>query len=275
MKDTPLPLTVLAMMQRGLFSAPIDVLPLPCASDALFGTTAAGATALSAGVPIHAMTGDSHAALDGHGVRAPGTVKATYGTGSSLMTLSPTRTRSTQRLSGTVAWISGTATAHALEGNITVSAQAAAFMAALLGLSGPAELSDLARTVPDSGGVAFVPALAGLGAPHRDDAATATLTGMSHGTTQAHLARATFEAIALQVADVFDAMEADVGYPLQACPPMAVPRPTRSSCNCRPTCWAAPSCVRRSGRSARWALPPWPLPPWHPEGRQHHALATL
>ena len=149
-----------------LFGAATACLPESLPSDSLFGVTAAGATALPDGVRIRAMMGDSHAALYGHGVRAPGTVKATYGTGSSLMTLSPTRTRSTQRLSGTVAWSSGTATAHALEGNITVSAQAAAFMAALLGLSGPAELSDLARTVPDSGGVAFVPALVGLGAPH-------------------------------------------------------------------------------------------------------------
>lgn len=197
-----------------IFNAPLGCLPTPLPSDSRFGTTAAGQTALPAGVPIHAMMGDSHAALYGHGVREPGTVKATYGTGSSLMVLTPQRVASTHGLSGTIAWTNRHGTAHALEGTITVSAQAAAFMAALLGIRDAAALSDLAQTVPDSGGVAFVPALAGLGAPHWDDAATGTVTGMTHGTTPAHLARATFEAIALQIADVVAAMERDIGQPL-------------------------------------------------------------
>ena len=199
-----------------IFAAPIDILPRPLASDALFGHTAIDTTALPVGIPIHAMMGDSHAALYGHGVRAPGTVKATYGTGSSLMTLTQHRTQSSHDLSGTVAWTTASSTAYAIEGTITVSAQAAAFMARLLGLSDAAALSALAQTVPDSGGVAFVPALAGLGAPHWDDAATGTITGMTHGTTPAHLARATFEAIACQVADVLTAMEQDAGQPLQS-----------------------------------------------------------
>ncbi len=197
-----------------IFGAPITCLPEPMPSDSLFGhTTIPG---LPKGTPIHAMLGDSHAALYGHGVRAPGTVKATYGTGSSLMTLTPRRVTRTHGLSGTVAWTDAHGTAYALEGTITVSAQAAAFMAQLLGLAGPAALSALAQTVPDSGGVSFVPALAGLGAPHWNDHATGTVSGMTHGTTPAHLARATFEAIALQVADVFAAMQADAGQRLDA-----------------------------------------------------------
>lgn len=197
-----------------IFDVPLGCLPAALASDSRFGTTAAGQTALPAGIPIHAMMGDSHAALFGHGVRAPGVVKATYGTGSSLMTLTPARAASGHGLSGTIAWTDRGGTAYALEGNITVSAQAAAFMAGLLGLGDAAALSNLAQTVPDSAGVAFVPALAGLGAPHWDDTATGTITGMTHGTTRAHLARATFEAIALQIADVFAAMELDAGQPL-------------------------------------------------------------
>jgi glycerol kinase len=197
-----------------IFGADVACLPQPMPSDSLFGTTAARSTALPAGVPIHAMMGDSHAALYGHGVRAPGPVKATYGTGSSLMTLIPSRVASRHGLSGTIAWTDRSGTAHALEGNITVSAQAAAFMARLLGLADAAALSALAQTVPDSGGVAFVPALAGLGAPHWNDAARGTVTGMTHATVPAHLARATFEAIAHQVADVFDAMEKDIGHGL-------------------------------------------------------------
>jgi glycerol kinase len=198
-----------------VFGATTACLPEPLPSDSRFGETAAGATALPAGVPILAMMGDSHAALYGHGVRAPGTVKATYGTGSSLMTLTPGRVTSRHGLSGTIAWTDRHGTAHALEGNITVSAQAAAFMGQILGLT-VAELSDLAQTLPDAGGVTFVPALAGLGAPHWNDAARGMITGMTHATTRAHLARATFEAICLQIADVLTAMQADIGHPLQA-----------------------------------------------------------
>ncbi len=194
-----------------IFEVPVTCLPTPLASDATFGHTVAGVTALPKDVPVLAMMGDSHAALYGHGVRAPGTVKATFGTGSSLMTLTPARTASQHGLSGTIAWTNAQGTAYALEGNITVSAQAAAFMAAILGLGSAQALSDLAKTVADAGGAVFVPALAGLGAPYWDDRATGTITGMTHATKPAHLARATLEAIAHQIADVFDAMELDIG----------------------------------------------------------------
>ncbi|MGQ0563521.1 MAG: FGGY-family carbohydrate kinase [Gemmobacter sp.] len=197
-----------------IFGAPVDCLPNPLPSDSRFGSTAGGATALPAGVPILAIMGDSHAALYGHGIRTPGAVKATYGTGSSLMTLTPGRTASRHGLSGTIAWTDRNGTAHALEGNITVSAQAAAFMAGLLGLPDTAALSTLAQTVSDAGGVTFVPALAGLGAPHWNDAARGTISGVVHGTKPAHLARATFEAIAHQIADVFEAMQSDIGHEL-------------------------------------------------------------
>lgn len=197
-----------------IFGVPIGCLPDPKPSDARFGETARNATALPEGIPIHAMLGDSHAALYGHGVRAPGRVKATYGTGSSLMTLTEGRARSRLGLSGTIAWTEGGRTFHALEGNITVSAQAASFMASLLGLEDAAELSNLAREVRDSAGIIFVPALAGLGAPHWDDSARGLVSGLSLGTQPAHLARATFEAIAHQVADVLEAMEEDLGGPL-------------------------------------------------------------
>lgn len=199
-----------------IFSAPLDCLPRPMPSDSHFGATALGSTALPAGVPIRAMMGDSHAALYGHGIRQAGTAKATYGTGSSLMTLTPQRIASSHGLSGTIAWSAQNQVHYAIEGNITVSAQAAAFMAQLLGLADAAALSDLAQTVPDAGGVTFVPALAGLGAPHWDDSATGLITGMTHATTPAHLARATFQAIALQVADVFGAMQQDIGNALHS-----------------------------------------------------------
>ena len=197
-----------------LFEVPLGALPKPLPSDSLFGRTASGVTALPEGIPIHAMMGDSHAALYGHGVRAPGIVKATYGTGSSLMTLTEKRVASKNGLSGTIAWTDRNGTAYALEGNITVSTQAASFMASLVGVADAQALSDLAQTVDTSAGVTFVPALAGLGAPHWRDEATGTISGMTHGTKPAHLARATFEAIALQICDVFAAMEQDIGKTL-------------------------------------------------------------
>ncbi len=199
-----------------LFGAPLAALPTPMPSDSRFGETAAGATALPAGIPVLAMMGDSHAALYGHGVRKPGTVKATYGTGSSLMTLTPTRVASAQGLSGTIAWTDRAGVAYALEGNITVSAQAIAFMAQILGLRDARAVAALAETVDNADGVSFVPALAGLGAPYWDDAARGTITGMTHATRPAHLALAAIEAVAHQVADVFEAMQSDIGAPLAA-----------------------------------------------------------
>lgn len=197
-----------------LFDVPLAILPQVMVSDGHFGDTAAGASPLPAGVPIHAMVGDSHAALFGHGVRRPGVVKATYGTGSSLMTLTEGRITSAHGLSGTIAWSGKAGIAHALEGNISVSGQAAAFMAELLGLGDAAALSELALSVPDSNGVAFVPALVGLGAPYWRDDARGVVSGLSLGTRPAHLARAALEAIAFQVGDVLGAMEKDIGAPL-------------------------------------------------------------
>ncbi|RYE83829.1 MAG: glycerol kinase [Hyphomicrobiales bacterium] len=198
-----------------IFGVPSSALPRVMPSNSHFGDVAAGATALTSGTPIHAMLGDSHAALFGHGVRAPGTVKATYGTGSSLMTLTSARRRSTHGLSATIAWSTTSGGAvHALEGNISVSGQAAAFMSELLGIQSSEALAGLATSVPDSNGVSFVPALVGLGAPHWAPDARGLVTGLSLGTRPAHLARAAIEAIAQQVADVFEAMQDDLGAPL-------------------------------------------------------------
>ena len=198
-----------------IFDVPAEALATVRPSDSYFGDTTEDATALPAGTPIHAILGDSHAALFGHGVRAPGTVKATYGTGSSLMTLTRGQLHSSRGLSSTVAWgTTKSGVAYALEGNISVSGQAAAFVADLLGINNAAALADLAATVSDTDGVFFVPALVGLGAPHWAPNARGLLTGLSLGAKPAHVARAAIEAIAHQVADVFDAMETDLGASL-------------------------------------------------------------
>ena len=199
-----------------IFGIPASVaLPRLLPSDSHFGDVAAGVSALEASTPIHAMIGDSHAALFGHGVRRQGIVKATYGTGSSLMTLTSARCRSTHGLSATIAWSTTSGGAiHALEGNISISGQTAAFMAEMLGIRSPEALADLAASVSDSNGVSFVPALVGLGAPHWAPDARGLVTGLSLGTRPAHLARAAIDAIAQQVADVFEAMQDDLGTPL-------------------------------------------------------------
>ncbi len=197
-----------------LFDVPLSLLPVVMPSDSRFGETVAGASALPGGIPIRAMIGDSHAALYGHGVRQPGMVKATYGTGTSLMALTGERVLSRHGISSTIAWSTAAGAVHALEGNISVSGQAAAFMADMLGLADATALSDLAATVADSNGVVFVPALVGLGAPHWRADARGTITGMTLGTSRAHLARAALEAIAFQVADVLAAMEQDTGTAL-------------------------------------------------------------
>jgi glycerol kinase len=196
-----------------LFDVPKSILPRVEDSNSCFGAVTAVHPSLD-GVPVHAMMGDSHAALFGHGIRSPGAVKATYGTGSSLMTLTETPIRSRSGLSTTVAWRRRGRPAYALEGNISVSAQAAAWMAELMGLSDVVALAELAARARDDQAVCFVPALAGLGAPYWKHRARAALTGMTLATSRADIARATFEAIAFQICAVFDAMERDLGAPL-------------------------------------------------------------
>ncbi|MFN3432998.1 MAG: FGGY-family carbohydrate kinase [Sphingomonas sp.] len=197
-----------------LFDVPLEILPQVLPSDSRFGVLAQGATALPAGTPIHAMLGDSHAALFGHGVEAPGCAKATIGTGSSLMVATPGRVHSAHGLSSTIAWCRGGAARYALEGNISVSGHAAAFATALLGLADEQAFTALAQSVEDSDGVVFVPALGGLGAPHWCVDARGTISGMTLATRPAHVARATLEAIALQIGDVIEAMDADLGVVL-------------------------------------------------------------
>ncbi len=195
-----------------LFGVPRLVLPTIRPSDAQFGFTAA--SGVPSGLPIEVLLGDSHAALLGHGFAAPGQAKVTCGTGSSLMAVTPARVTSAHGLWSTIAWARGHDVFHALEGNVAVSGHAAAFAVRLLNLRDEGELTRLAAEVPDSQGVTFVPALAGLGAPHWRSEARGLLSGMSLGTSPAHVARAVLEGIALQIADIVFAMDADLGAPL-------------------------------------------------------------
>ena len=199
-----------------LFGIPKAVLPQVRASDADFGVTKGGFAGLPDGIPIRAVMGDSHAACFGHGISQPGHVKVTIGTGSSLMSPTGKRSGSRHGLSETIAWSAGGKVLYALEGNITVSGHTAAFACELLGIKDPEALTALALTVEDSDGVSFVPALAGLGAPHWKDEARGVICGMNLRTRPAHVARASIEAIAHQICDVVEAMDADLDTPLQS-----------------------------------------------------------
>ncbi|MBN1246190.1 MAG: glycerol kinase GlpK [Anaerolineae bacterium] len=219
-----------------IFGIPREVLPVIRPSSTYFGETAAvslpGGSTLPDGIPIASMIGDSHASLYGLGGFRPGSVKATYGTGTSLMTPTQDVVGSSHGLSSTVAWAFGDPLRHgarsptrpdrprhvvyALEGNIYTTGGGVQYVGELLGLQHPAsDLEALARTVADAGGVTFVPALVGLGAPYWQDGIKGTISGLTLGTGRPHLARAALEAIAFQVRDVFDVMQADAGASLK------------------------------------------------------------
>lgn len=167
------------------------------------------------GVPIVAAIGDSHAAMVGHGSYGPGSIKATYGTGSSLMSLTRAVPSASRKLARTVAWSVNGVAQYALEGNIAMTGSAVQWVGQFLGLADPvADAVALSETVPDSNGVYLVPAMVGLGAPHWDSGARGILCGLGRSSTRAHMARAAVEAIAYQIADVFHAMQESLAMPL-------------------------------------------------------------
>ena len=168
------------------------------------------------GVPIAGLAGDQHAALFGQGCHRPGLAKNTYGTGCFLLMHTGTQpVPSNEGLLTTVAWRVGDHTEYALEGSVFIGGAAVQWLRDGLGIiQRAAEVEALAASVESSGGVVFVPAFAGLGAPHWDASARGSITGLTRGSTRAHLARAALEAIAFQSADVLEAMQRDTGTPL-------------------------------------------------------------
>ena len=197
-----------------VFGVPAAALPEVRPSDSLFGEAVAADFPIRA--PITGVAGDSHAAMFGHAAFEPGVVKATFGTGSSLMTLAADVSRGVSTgLSGTVAWRLGDQLTQALEGNIASTGATLEWVGRMLGVSeDPGRAAANMAMAPDSEGVFFVPAFAGLGAPHWDDQARGLICGLTRGSTAIHIARAALESIAYQVADVFDAMETAAGATL-------------------------------------------------------------
>jgi glycerol kinase len=194
-----------------LFGVPASALPEVVASNEPLGeATLAG----SRRIPLCGILGDSHAALLGHGVLEPGKVKATYGTGSSLMTLCDGPRGGETGISSTIAW-KFDRIQYAYEGNITVTGSGLSWALALTGFKDLEPAVKLATELEGNGGVSFVPALAGLGAPHWDERARGAVLGLSFGTRKEHVVRAALEAIAFQVKDVFDAMEQAAGSRLE------------------------------------------------------------
>jgi glycerol kinase len=166
---------------------------------------------LPAGVPIAGIAGDQHAALFGQACYEVGSAKNTYGTGCFvLLNTGPAPVASGHGLLTTIAWRIGGRTTYALEGSVFIAGAAVQWLRDGLGLiRQAAETQALAESVEDTGGVFFVPAFVGLGAPYWDPYARGALVGLTRGTTRAHLARAALEAIAYQSRDVLDAMAAD------------------------------------------------------------------
>ncbi|WP_413741025.1 FGGY family carbohydrate kinase [Sodalis sp. RH15] len=199
-----------------LFSVPAACLPQVRPSAAVQGYTLAGRVPGLAGeIPVASLIGDSHAALYGQGGNQAGDVKATYGTGSSLMMALENIGAPATGLSTTVAWHDGRL-CYALEGNITHTGSGLAWVARLLGISSLTELSAMALSQAGNQGVYFVPALSGLGAPYWDSRARGLICGLTDAATPAVLARAGLESIAYQIADVFFAMERAAGRSLPA-----------------------------------------------------------
>ena len=196
-----------------LFGVPPHALPEVVASTGIVGHTDPAAF-LGLSVPIAGIAGDQQAALFGQACFDFGAAKCTYGTGSFVLVNTGSQVvRSAAGLLSTVAWLSPSeGLTYALEGSVFVTGAAIQWLRDGLGLLDNASQSEaLARSVPDSGGVVFVPALTGLGAPDWDPDARGAVFGLTRGTTRAHLIRAALEAIAFEVRDVVDVMTAESG----------------------------------------------------------------
>jgi len=192
-----------------IFGVPRAALPRAVGCAETVGTTLS--YMLGGAIPITGMAGDQQAATIGQGCLSPGQTKATFGTGAFILSNSGTTLpHSTHRLLGTVLYDIGGTRIYALEGSVFVAGSLIKWLRDNLGIIAAAQDTDrIARSVPDNGGVVFLPALAGLGAPHWRPEATASITGMTHATTAAHIVRAALESMAHQCHDLKQAFAAD------------------------------------------------------------------
>lgn len=198
-----------------LLHIPRCSLPRVGDSSEVYGETR-GVGFLPDGVPVAGIIGDQQGALFGQACFDVGMAKCTYGTGAFILLNTGSQPRPSESgMLTTVGWRIGGETTYALEGSAFIAGAAVQWLRDGLGLFEQAEqIESLASSVADSGGVVFVPALAGLGAPHWRPHARGIITGITGGTTRAHLARATLDGIAFQLVDILDAMVSDLGEPL-------------------------------------------------------------
>ena len=197
-----------------LFNIPLSMMPAVKSSSEVYGCTKT--TIFAHEVPIGGIAGDQQAALFGQMCTTPGSVKNTYGTGCFLlMNTGEKPILSKNNLLTTIAWKIGDTVNYALEGSIFVGGSVVQWLRDGLGIiKSSGEIEALASTVPDNGGVYFVPALTGMGAPYWDQYAHGVICGITRGTTSAHIARAALEGIAFQTMDIVGAMEKDAGVRL-------------------------------------------------------------
>ena len=193
-------------------NVPRSMLPEVKGSSEVYGES----TGTLAGVPIAGIAGDQQSALFGQMCTKPGMAKNTYGTGSfMLMNTGTEGVPSKNKLLTTIAWGRAGQTEYALEGSVFITGAVVQWLRDGLKIIRTApEVEELAASVPDNGGVYFVPGFVGLGAPHWDPYARGTIVGLSRGSTAGHIARAAVEGIAYQVADILLAMTADSGVKL-------------------------------------------------------------
>jgi glycerol kinase len=194
-----------------LFGIPRSMLPEVKSSSEVYGETAKGT--LSFPVPIAGIAGDQQAATFGQMCLSPGSVKCTYGTGCFILCNTGEKpVLSGNNLVTTIAWQLGSKTTYALEGSIFIGGAVIQWLRDGLGIiKQSSDVEKLAESVDDNGGVCFVPAFTGLGAPHWDQYARGMISGLTRGATAGHIARAALESIAFQVNDVMSAMEEDAG----------------------------------------------------------------
>lgn len=199
-----------------IFGVPASILPTIASSSEIYGTTK-GLRSLPDGIPIAGIAGDQQAALFGQACFTAGEAKCTYGTGSFILLNTGEKiVHSKNRLLTTVAWKVGKEVCYALEGSAFIAGAAVQWLRDGLRLVRSAsEIEELAKSVPDSDGVIFVPALVGLGAPHWRPDARGSITGITRATTAAHIARATLEGIAYLQYDILQAMTKDLGKKLK------------------------------------------------------------
>jgi glycerol kinase len=198
-----------------LLQVPRACLPAIVDNAAIVGRTK-GVPFLADGIPVAGMAGDQQSALFGQACFTVGSAKCTYGTGAFvLMNTGHSAVASQHGLLTTVGWRLDGAVTYALEGSAFIAGAAVQWLRDELGFfRSSAEIEALAASVPDAGGVTFVPALTGLGAPHWRPEARGLLAGLTRGTSRAHIARAVLEGVALQITDILVSMELDAGTPL-------------------------------------------------------------